>query len=96
MHAAHIHCLTVATDEVAQAEAALAGCDEGITKPVNSSKLLSLIHRDLDCPMEWEHGLSKCEAEDLLDWLENQRISGQVRIEANQRFSVRRPAFRPE
>ena len=44
--------------------------------------------------MEWAHGLSKCEAEDLLDWLENQGTSGQVRIEANGSFAVRSPAFR--
>ena len=47
MHAAHIHCLTVEKDEVAQAEALLAGCDQGISKPVNTTKLLDLIHKEL-------------------------------------------------
>jgi len=47
----------------------------------------------LDSSKEWAHGLSKCDAEDLLDWLENQRASGQVRIE-NRSFAVRSPGFR--
>ena len=44
--------------------------------------------------MEWARGLSKCEAEDLLDWLENQRASGQVQNEGNQSFAIGSSSFR--
>ena len=94
MHAAHIHCLTWPTDEVTQAEAAQAGCNAIISKPVNATELLEVVHQELGCPMEWAHGLSKSEAEDLLDWLENQGSHGQVQTEANQTFAVRCPGFR--
>ena len=93
-HAAHIYCLTSPTDEVAQAEAAQAGCDAVISKPVDATKLLKLVHQELDCPMEWANGLSRSEAEDLLDWLEYQGSPGQVKSEANQSFAVRCPGFR--
>jgi len=44
--------------------------------------------------MEWARGLSKCEAEDLLDWLENHGASGQVQNEGNQSFAVGSSVFR--
>lgn len=93
-HAAHIHCLTWPTDELAQADAAQAGCDAVISKPVDATDLLELVHQEPDGRMEWAHGLSKSEAEDLLDWLENQGSPGHVQSEANQSFAVRCPGFR--
>jgi hypothetical protein len=44
--------------------------------------------------MEWAHGLTKAEAESLLDWMELQGSHGQLEIEANQSFAVRCPDFR--
>jgi len=44
--------------------------------------------------MEWARGLSKREAEDLLDWLENHGASGQVQNEGNQSFAVGSSVFR--
>ena len=39
--------------------------------------------------MEWARGLNKTEAEDLLDWLEQQGSHGQLEIEPDQSFAVR-------
>jgi len=89
-HTAHIHCLTWPTDEVIQAEAAQAGCDTAISKPVDTTRLLDVVHEEL----EWAHGLNKTEAEDLLDWLENHGASGQVKMDMNDGFAVRCPGFR--
>ena len=89
-HTAHIHCLTWTTDEGIQAEAAQAGCDMVISMPVDMTRLLEVVHEEL----EWARGLNKSEAEDLLDWLENHGASGQVKIEANDSFAVHCPGFR--
>ncbi len=43
--------------------------------------------------MEWARGLNKTEAEDLLDWLEQQGSHGQLEIEPDQSFAVRCPGF---
>lgn len=91
MHAAYIHCLTGQTEELPASEAAQAGCNAIISKPVDSTELLELVHEELGCPSEWVHGLTKNEAEDQLDWLQNQGSPGQVTCESNQSFAVRCP-----
>lgn len=93
-HAAYIHCLTWPSDALAQAEAAQAGCNTVICKPVDASKLLEVVRQELDGLTEWAHGLSKTEAEDLLDWLENHGSRGEVEIEGSTGFAVRCPGFR--
>jgi hypothetical protein len=52
-----------------------------------------LLEQELGHPAEWVHGLTKCEAEDLLDWLEQQGSTGQVQDEANGSFAVRCSGF---
>jgi hypothetical protein len=45
---------------------------------------------------EWAHGLSKADAEDLLDWLVDHGVQGEVRCDEGHRFAVRCPGFRVE
>lgn len=92
-HTAYIHCLAPPTDRQAQVEAAKAGCDVVLCKPVVETELLKVVHQELGYPTEWAHDLSKSEAEDLLDWLEHQGSPGQVEWDANLRLSVRCPGF---
>ena len=93
MHAAYIHCLTWPTDELTKALAVQAGCNSVICKPVDPGKLLQVVRQELDCGEEWARGLTKTEAESLLDWLEHQGLHGEVEIEPNQTFAVRCPGF---
>ena len=93
---AYIHCLTGLTDEAARAEAARAGCDRFLTKPVDVPALLEVIHQELRRPAEWVRGLTKAEAEGLLDWLEAQGAAGELDYEEGRGFAVRCPGFRAE
>jgi CheY-like chemotaxis protein len=91
-----IHCLTGWTDEAAREQAAKAGCDLFLTKPVDADALLQVVHQDLRGPTEWVRGLTKTKAEGLLDWLEAQGIAGELDYEEDQGFAVRCPGFRAE
>jgi CheY-like chemotaxis protein len=91
-----IHCLTGWTDEAAREQAAKAGCDLFLTKPVDADALLEVVHQDLRGPTEWVLGLTKYEAEELLDWLEAQGTVGELEYGADQGFAVRCPGFRAE
>ncbi len=90
---AFIHCLTWPADEVTQVEATLSGCNTVISKPVDTSKILEVVHEELGCAREWARGLTLRQAENLLDWLERQGAQGQVQIEVDQQFAVRCPGF---
>jgi CheY-like chemotaxis protein len=72
---AHIHCLTGLCDQLMEEEAYRAGCDAFLTKPVDGLSLLEVLSRQLEerrvPPATVVSGLSKQQAEDLLDWLEN-------------------------
>jgi CheY-like chemotaxis protein len=90
---AHIHCLTGLRDQLIQEQAYRAGCDAFLTKPVDGLSLLEVIGRRLQetrvPPATVVSGLSKREAEDLLDWLENHGCTElSVTIEAGG-FAVR-------
>ena len=68
----HIHCLTGITDASTREEAAKAGFESYMTKPVNPSQLLQVIRKDMNRPVAVEvSGLSLTDARDLLDQWEN-------------------------
>jgi CheY-like chemotaxis protein len=70
--AAHIHCLTGHVDSEMREQALEAGCEMYLTKPVNASELLEVVHQQVKHnAAEWVTGLGIAEARDLLDWLEN-------------------------
>ncbi len=93
---AAIHCLTGLTDEVARRAARAAGCEAFLTKPVDPAALLEAIRPQSPAGTEWADGLTKAEAERLLDWLEAQGVAGELTVEDGQRFAVRCPGFRVE
>lgn len=90
---AHIHCLTGLQDRQTQEQARRAGCEEFLTKPVDSRSLLEVLRRHLDegsaSPATVVSGLSKPEAEDLLDWLENHGCTGLAVTTEGDGFAVR-------
>jgi CheY-like chemotaxis protein len=67
----HIHCLTGRNDPQTREQAGLAGCEQFLTKPVDAARLLQIVREQVrgDAP-ETISGLTKDEAEYLLDWLE--------------------------
>jgi CheY-like chemotaxis protein len=93
---AYIHCLTGWTDEAVREQAAQAGCNLFLTKPVDAAALLHVVHHDLRDPAERVRGLTKTEAEELLDWLEAHGAAGALDYEEGQGFAVRCPGFRVE
>jgi CheY-like chemotaxis protein len=95
-HSTYIHCLTGLAAPAARAEAARAGCDRFLTKPVDVTALLHILREDLRRPTEWARGLTKAEAEELLDWLEAQGAAGELSYEEGGGFAVRCPGFRAE
>jgi CheY-like chemotaxis protein len=85
----HIHCLTGREDSASRREARQAGCEAYLTKPVNVRLLLQVIHQQMTGPQEvWVSGLSKTEAEDLLDWLETHGGRGEVCYQDEGDFAV--------
>jgi CheY-like chemotaxis protein len=90
---ARIHCLTGLTDPDARAAALNAGCELFLTKPVEAAALLQLLGQQLGPATEWARGLTKTEAEDLLDWLEAHGAAGEVAYEGPRGFAVRCPGF---
>jgi DNA-binding response OmpR family regulator len=89
--AAHIHCLTGRVDTAAREQALRAGCEMYLTKPVNLSQLLIVVQnqvRRAEC--EWVTGLGMAEAQDLMDWLENNGCTNlEVACHGNEGFAVR-------
>jgi DNA-binding response OmpR family regulator len=69
--AAHIHCLSGSGEPASREQASRAGCEEFLAKPLDAAALLRVVRRDVDrAEPRWVSGLTKAEAEDLLDWLE--------------------------
>ncbi len=89
----HIHCLTSSKDSLVRAKARLAGCEECLSKPPDGEQLLQVIRRN----MEQEEpamaavvsGLTKMQAEQLLDWLENHHCTGLAVTMEGDDFAVR-------
>jgi CheY-like chemotaxis protein len=88
---ARIHCITGSTDAASRERARLAGCDLVLPKPIDPDELLQVVGRQVRRPPpEWVNGLSKTEAEDLLDWLEaNGYPSAEVSFQPKHGFAVR-------
>jgi CheY-like chemotaxis protein len=84
---AHIHCLTGLQDRLIGEQAQRAGCEEFLTKPVDGHSLLEIVGAEMTQEDEVKavvSGLTKTEAEDVLDWLENHSCTGlAVTIEEN-------------
>jgi len=94
---AYIHCLTGLTDEAARTEAAQSGCNVSLTKPIDVPALMQVIHQELKHTTDWVHGLTKTEAEELLDWLETHGTAGELGLgDEGESFAVRCPGFRVE
>lgn len=92
----HIHCLTGSHDRAARERARQAGCELFLTKPVDAAALLRLVRRQVDMnrPEEWVEGLSRDQAEDILDWLEaNGYPPGELDVR-EEAFAVRCAGFR--
>jgi CheY-like chemotaxis protein len=91
----HIHCLTSLTDPVTRRRASEAGCETILAKPVDAATLLTVVGRDVkQAEAPWVSGLTKTQAEDLLDWLQ---ANGYPPAELSCRkegFAVRCPGFR--
>jgi CheY-like chemotaxis protein len=85
--AIHIHCLTGLSDAVARQRAAEAGCEVFLTKPVGISELLGAIRSGIQTPESEQIAVATlAEAQEMLDWLENQ---GCTHLE----FRIQSPAF---
>jgi CheY-like chemotaxis protein len=93
---AYIHFLTTRMDEAADPEPIEAGCALFLTKPVDVNALLQVVQQELRCPREWVRGLTKAEAEELLDWLEAHGAAGALDYEEGRGFAVHCPGFRVE
>jgi len=84
-----IHCLTGRTDEEIRSRVAGAGFEELLIKPVDPSRLLEIVGRHVRWSPRVE-GLTKSEAEGLMDWLEARGcVRLETRLSADGRFSVR-------
>jgi CheY-like chemotaxis protein len=70
-YSVHINCLTGLVDRGTRDQAHLAGCEAFLTKPVDVAALLDVVGRQVKRPATEElSGLTKTQAERLLDWLE--------------------------
>jgi CheY-like chemotaxis protein len=69
---ARIHCLTGRRDPASRQQAERAGCEMYLTKPVDVATLLKVVQgQPVSLSTEWFTGLSKTDAEELLDWLDS-------------------------
>jgi hypothetical protein len=81
-------------DPAGCAEARRAGCALFLNKPVDPLTLLEVIDwRTGGAEAEWAYGLTKAQAEELLDWLENHGARGELAL-VPEGFAVRCPGFR--
>lgn len=69
-HDVHLNCLTGLGDRRAREQALLAGCEHFLTKPLDANALLDVVRRQVERRTEKVAGLTKEQAERLLDWLE--------------------------
>jgi DNA-binding response OmpR family regulator len=98
---AHIHCVTGLHSEAVREQARQAGCEQFLTKPVDGRTVLEVVGREIvrenEIPATVVSGLSKSQAESLLDWLENQRCTGLAVTAEDDGFVIRcicPPGFR--
>jgi CheY-like chemotaxis protein len=88
---ARIHCLTGRSDPAVRQQARGAGCEGFLLKPVDPDTLLRAVGAWAAGPVLREvPGLTKTEAEDLLDWLEAHGVAQrEVLLEGTTAFTVR-------
>jgi CheY-like chemotaxis protein len=76
----HIHCMTGYQSARVREKAQRAGFEAFLTKPVDGHSLLEIVSADKKRPDEAKaavvSGLTKRQAEDVLDWLENHGCTG--------------------
>lgn len=92
----HLNCLTGLSDRRAREQALLAGCESFLTKPLDIQSVLDVVRRQLDRGGAEElSGLSKGQAELLLDWLEARgSMAPQVSVDGERgTFTVRWPSL---
>ena len=87
----HINCLTGRTDALSCAEATRAGFENFLTKPLEPSKLLQIVHKQLKrARMLQVSGLSLTDAREQLDQWEHAGYAGlEVVSEDGGNFTVR-------
>jgi CheY-like chemotaxis protein len=86
----HINGLTGLGDPGARVRARLAGCEEFLTKPVDTARLLEVVRRHVEPPAAvWLAGLTMAEARDVLDWLERSGCDGLAVSCQGRHFAVR-------
>jgi CheY-like chemotaxis protein len=89
----HIHCLTASEDALVCEQARLAGCEECLSKPPDDDRLLQLIRRNMERQKRngaaVVSGLTKVQAEQLLDWLENHDCTDLAVAMEGDNFAVR-------
>jgi CheY-like chemotaxis protein len=90
---ARIHCLTGLQDRLIQEQARRAGCEAFLSKPVDEGDLLQVVGQPRgqggDPPATVISGLTKAQAEELLDWLENHGCTGLAVTAEEDGFAVR-------
>jgi len=91
----HLNCLTGLVDGRAREQALLAGCESFLTKPLDVRAVLEVVRRQVERQGAEElSGLSKAEAEALLDWLEECGSTPlEVSLDAVGGFTVRWPSL---
>ena len=81
-------------DPAACAGARRAGCALFLTRPVGPLPLPEVVDRRTGgAEAEWAYGLTKAQAEELLDWLEDHGARGELAL-LPEGFAVRCPGFR--
>jgi CheY-like chemotaxis protein len=85
-----IHIMSGRSDSSAQEAARRAGCEALLTKPIDVDVLTRLVRQLLDPDAACVSGLTKTEAEELLDWLEaNGYAPGELSYRPWEGFGVR-------
>jgi CheY-like chemotaxis protein len=88
---AHVHCLTGQVDPLRRLQAEQAGCELFFTKPIDPDVVLQAI-RGETAPQQAAcvSGLTKADAEELLDWLEAHGLPAEVQLSRTEgSFAVR-------
>jgi len=87
---AHIHCVSGSSDPKAPQKAHAAGCDLYLPKPVDPAALLEAVRGPAESMrIGVVSGLTRPQAEDLLDWLQNQGCTRLEVLLAEGTFTVR-------
>jgi CheY-like chemotaxis protein len=87
---AHIHCVSGSSDPRAPQKAQAAGCELYLAKPVDPAVLLEAVRGPGELgTVGVVSGLTRRQAEDLLDWLQNHGCTRLEAVLAGDTFTVR-------